>query len=137
MLKKSDLHPYQQNIIEKAKQLPSMGLLLDLGMGKTPTMLTIISESEPGRTLVIAPLQIAKTVWHTEAAKWQHTKDLKFSLIIGSEKQRLAALEAKADIFVINVENTQWLVENWPTLGFNILVIDESSRFKKRKLSKI
>ena len=51
--------------------------------------------------------------------------------ILGSVKQRLKALATPADVYVINRENTQWLVEHfknaWP---FDMVVLDESSSFK-------
>lgn len=53
------------------------------------------------------------------------------STVLGSEKQRLAALAAPADIYIINRENTAWLVQ---TLGrkwdFDMVVLDEASSFK-------
>jgi SNF2 family DNA or RNA helicase len=81
--------------------------------------------------LIIAPLRVANSVWHTEAKRWTHTKDLTFSIVTGSEKERISALFKSADIYVINRENVQWLVEyyktKWP---YDLVVIDESSSFK-------
>lgn len=83
------------------------------------------------RTLVIAPLRVAQGTWSCEAEKWDHTKDLRVSCVLGSLKERQAALLKNADIYVINRENIPWLVEryknNWP---FDMVVIDESSSFK-------
>ena len=51
--------------------------------------------------------------------------------VLGSTQQRLRALATPADAYVINRENTRWLVEyfrnNWP---FDMVVLDESSSFK-------
>lgn len=81
--------------------------------------------------LVIAPKRVAENTWSKETAKWPHLQHLRVSKIMGTQKQRLAALEAEADLYVINRENVVWLVD---TLGkgwkFPIVVIDELSSFK-------
>lgn len=81
--------------------------------------------------LVIAPLRVAENTWSKETEKWEHLRHLKISKVMGSAKQRLAALAAPADVYVINRENVLWLVEtigkDWP---FRIVVIDELSSFK-------
>ena len=111
-------------------------LLLDMGLGKTVVSLTVIKdylleEFRINKVLVVAPKTVAEDTWTREAAKWDHLKDLRISPVLGTEKQRRKALEAPADIYVINRENIIWLVENygakWP---FDGLVIDELSSFK-------
>lgn len=86
---------------------------------------------EEGPVLVIAPKRVAENTWSKEADKWEHLKHLKVSRVMGTEKQRLAALKADADLFVINRENVVWLVDllgqRWP---FPIVIIDELSSFK-------
>lgn len=86
---------------------------------------------EDGPVLVIAPKRVAENTWSKEADKWEHLQHLKVSRVMGTEKQRLAALNAKADLFVINRENVVWLVDllgqRWP---FPIVIIDELSSFK-------
>lgn len=86
------------------------------------------------KVLVIAPLRVAQKTWPDEIRKWDHLKHLRISLILGTEKQRLGALQAKADIWIINRENVEWLVDlygkNWP---FDMVVIDELSSFKSSK----
>ena len=81
--------------------------------------------------LVIAPKRVAENTWSKECEKWPHLKHLRISKIMGTQKERLAALEAPADIYVINRENLVWLVDTlknrWP---FPIVVIDELSSFK-------
>lgn len=83
------------------------------------------------KALVIAPLRVAEDTWSREAEKWDHLSDLRISKVLGSAKQREAALDTPADIYVINRENVQWLVEHyghkWP---FDAVVIDELSSFK-------
>lgn len=83
------------------------------------------------RVLVIAPKRVAEDTWTSERDKWDHLHELRVSKVLGSAKQREAALSATADIYVINRENVQWLVEKvgdrWP---FDMVVIDELSSFK-------
>lgn len=86
---------------------------------------------EDGPVLVIAPKRVAQNTWATEASKWEHLQHLRVSKVMGTEKQRLEALRAKADIYVLGRDNVVWLVEtlgqSWP---FPIVVIDELSSFK-------
>jgi len=130
MLKRSQLHQYQQEIISRAQSVPNLGLFLPPGLGKTTTTLTIIAEQMQGKTLIIAPKRVAETVWDAEVKKWEHLKHLRVSKIIGSPEKRLAALSAEADIYLINLENVAWLCGLSDKLVFTNLVIDESSRFK-------
>jgi SNF2 family DNA or RNA helicase len=130
MLKRNQLHQYQQDLINKAKAIPNVGLFLPPGLGKTATTLTIIAEQFKGKTLIIAPKRVAETVWDTEVKKWEHLSHLTISKILGSSTQRMVGLSADADIYLINLENVAWLCELSPKLGFTNLVIDESSRFK-------
>ena len=130
MLKRTQLHQYQQEIISKAQSVPNLGLFLPPGLGKTTTSLTIIAEQFQGKTLIIAPKRVAETVWDTEVQKWEHLRHLRVSKIIGSPEKRLAALSADADIYLINLENVAWLCGLSDKLVFTNLVIDESSRFK-------
>jgi SNF2 family DNA or RNA helicase len=83
------------------------------------------------RVLVIAPKKVAESTWSREAAKWDHTKLLRVSKVMGAKAVREKALEADADIYVINRDNVKWLVDylknSW---NFDMVVIDESSSFK-------
>uniref|UniRef100_A0AAU8AXC5 Chromatin remodeling complex atpase n=1 Tax=Dulem virus 37 TaxID=3145755 RepID=A0AAU8AXC5_9CAUD len=115
------------------------GLLLDMGMGKTVTTLTAVDELIRDRfevrcVLVIAPLKPAAETWPVELMKWEHLEGLTYSLVLGSEKERTAALAVDADIYIINRENVVWLVnyykKKWP---FDMVVIDELSSFKSPK----
>jgi SNF2 family DNA or RNA helicase len=130
MLQRTDLHPYQLNLIKEAASCPNIGLFLPPGLGKTATTLTIIAEQFEGTTLIIAPKRVAETVWDKEIKKWSHLAQLRVSKIMGSPTQRLSALTSPADIYLINLENLVWLTDVQPKLVFTNLVIDESSRFK-------
>ena len=66
MLTLNNLHPYQQRLVQESKTQPHMGLLMDMGLGKTITALTILSQLE-GKTLIIGPKAVIKNVWKQEA----------------------------------------------------------------------
>ena len=64
------------------------------------------------KVLVIAPLRVAEDTWSRESEKWDHLRHLRISKVLGTAAQRKAALEADADIYVVNRENVVWLTEN-------------------------
>jgi SNF2 family DNA or RNA helicase len=139
MLTREDFHDYQEHSITHVIEHSQSGLFLDMGLGKTATVLTAVDEllnvyCEISKTLVIAPLRVAEHTWISEAKKWKHLQHLTFSLILGPEVQRKQALRKQADIYLINRENVAWLVSylagSWP---FDMLVIDELSSFKSAK----
>lgn len=111
------------------------GLMLEMGLGKTVATLTAILEllhtKQVKKVLVIAPLKVAQAVWPDEIEKWNHLHVLSYSLVLGDEKQRKRALQVPADIYIINRENVQWLVDQYETkFSFDMVVVDESSSFK-------
>lgn len=83
---------------------------------------------------MIAPLRVAQSTWSGEIEKWDHLRGLRLSKVLGNEKQRIEALNQPADLYIINRENTEWLVNyygrKWP---FDMVVIDELSSFKNPK----
>lgn len=132
-------HNYQEYAIEKIIENPACALFLDMGLGKTVVTLTAINELmynyfEVNKVLVIAPLRVAKMTWSQELEKWDHLKYLTMSKVLGTKQQRLDALKKDADIYVINRENTEWLInlygKSWP---FDMVVIDELSSFKSNR----
>lgn len=132
-------HNYQQYVKDKMIELPYMGAWLDMGLGKTVITLTALHELKYYRfcirkALVIAPKKVAENTWSAEAAKWYHLRDLKISVVLGTAKQRIKALDVNADVYIINRENTQWIVKHygnaWP---FDVVVLDESSSFKNHQ----
>ena len=135
MLSRNDLHAYQERAVEFIKDKRRCALFLGLGLGKTVSTLTAISDMRDefsiSRVLIIAPLRVANSVWRQEAAQWDHLKHLDVAVATGTGRHRLAALYLKADITVINRENIPWLVKllgaKWP---FDAVVIDESSSVK-------
>ena len=132
-------HKYQSECIDFILDHPFCGLFLDMGLGKTIITLTAVQKLKYERwslykCLVIAPKKVAEATWCKECVKWRHTKDLSLQVVLGTEKERLAALSREADIYVINRDNVQWLVRQvglrWP---FDCVVLDESSSFKNPK----
>lgn len=132
-------HDYQAHAIAFIVDHPIAAILLDMGLGKTVITLTAIDELmldrfEISRTLVIAPLRVARDTWPAEAAKWDHLRHLTVSVMVGSPAERRAALTRPAHVYVINRENLVWLVDEldgaWP---FDMIVIDELSSFKSHQ----
>lgn len=129
-------HPYQAYCIDYLINNRVAGLFLEPGLGKTVITLTALQDLrynrwEAVKPLIIAPKKVAEATWTTEAKKWEHLKKMRIMPVLGSIQQRLRALATPADAYVINRENTQWLVEhfknNWP---FDVVILDESSSFK-------
>jgi SNF2 family DNA or RNA helicase len=141
MLKRSDLHKYQRACVEHIITHPFCGLFIDMGLGKTATTLTAIDDlmndyCEISSVLVIAPKRVAESVWQEEAEKWDHLKHLRFSKIIGTQKQRIHAItETKADVYIISRDNVAWLCAMYGggKLPFDMVVVDELSSFKSYK----
>lgn len=103
------------------------------------TTLTAVHELKYNRfavrkVLVIAPKKVAEGTWTREKDKWDHTKALRISQVLGSQARRIRALNTPADIYITNRENVVWLVDyyrnSWP---FDMVVVDESSSFKSHK----
>ena len=89
---------------------------------------------EVRKVLVIAPLRVARDTWPSEIEKWDHLKGLKYSVVVGTEKERIAALMKKAHIYIINRENIDWLVnKSGYSWDFDMVVIDELSSFKSHQ----
>ena len=127
-----DYQKYATNFIKTHKEAV---LLLDVGLGKTSCALTAIKDlldsGEVKKVLVIAPLRVAKITWSDEIQKWDHLSGLRYSVVVGTEKQRLKALEKDADIYIINRESVEWLIhKSFKKFNYDMLVIDELSSFK-------
>jgi hypothetical protein len=132
-------HDYQKFAIQYIIDHPIAAVLLDMGLGKTAITLTAIEELihdrfEVRSALVVAPLRVARDTWPSEIEKWDHLKDLTFTVAVGNEKQRLTALKKSADIHIINRENIPWLIEkSGIPFDYDMIVIDELSSFKNHQ----
>ena len=133
---KYEPHDYQKYATRYIEEHPISAVLLDMGLGKTSITLTALNDLlfdsfEAHRILVIAPLRVARDTWPAEADKWDHLQNLICSVAVGTEAERRAALIRPADIYIINRENVQWLIEESKLpFNFETLVVDELSSFK-------
>ena len=126
-------HGYQKKAIDFAITHDHCGLFLPMGAGKTVTTLTIIKNLlaiEASKILIIGPVRVIESTWPDEIQKWDHTKDMTYSIVVGSPKKRREALHARADIYLIGKENVAWLVNETTLWDFDMVVIDELSTFK-------
>lgn len=130
--------PYQQIIIDYLLNHPRCNIYADMGLGKTSAVLTAIDLlllCGSFKTLVVAPLRVARSVWKQEVDKWDHLHGLKVARIVGTAVERIKALNTEAHVHVINYDNLPWLVKtvgkNWP---WRCIVADESTRLKSYRL---
>lgn len=139
LLTPENLREYQRLITDHQLSIPRNAIWAGMGLGKGAATLTTIDArimaGEDAPTLVLGPLRVARDVWPDEAKKWSHTKHLNITPIIGTEKERIAALKYDSEIFTTNYEQIPWLVEHlgtrWP---FKNIVADESSKLKGFRL---
>jgi len=136
-MNESNLHGYQHTAVSHIMENTHGALLLEMGLGKTVSTLTAINkliyeELEINAVLIIAPKRVAESVWSAEIGKWEHLKHLRISKILGTEKQRKAALRQPADVYTIGRDNVAWLCSQFggTRTPFDMLVIDELSSFK-------
>lgn len=135
-----ELRGYQCRAARIVADSQRTALFIDMGLGKTAIVLTAISDIKRAhgerKWLIIAPIKVCETVWRQEAAIWEHTRNLTFSLVRGTEWDRAFALHREADIYLINPELVPWLSEHLRS-NFSMfdggLAIDESSLFKDHR----
>lgn len=129
-------HDYQKYAIEFIESHPIAAVILQMGLGKTVCTLTAIEHLmydtfEVSKVLIVAPLRVAKVTWSDEIDKWDHLSHLTYSVAVGSEKERLSSLKKKANLYMINRENLQWLIEkSGLPFDYDMVVLDELSSFK-------
>ena len=132
-------HEYQKYATDFILTHPIAAVLLEMGLGKSVITLTAIQDLcldsfEVHRVLVIAPLRVARDTWPAEIQKWDHLKDLSYSVAVGTAQERRAALQKPAFVHIINRENVQWLIEEsgiqWQ---YDMVVVDELSSFKSHQ----
>lgn len=130
-LMRSQMHTYQVTSVDKIKSAHKCALFQQCGLGKTVSALTAIADINPQRVLIVAPLRVAKTVWHNEALKWEHLQHLTLSICVGTPAQRLNALNSNAQIHVINIDCLSWLVKDSAVKPkYDMIVFDEFSLLK-------
>lgn len=133
-LKEDDLHSYQKYCINFIIDHPCSGVFLDMGLGKSVIALTAVwilmfDYFDISKVLVIAPLRVAQDTWSREIDKWEHLRYFRISKVLGTKKERSAALIKSADIYIINRENVEWLCRNYK-FEFDMVIVDELSSFK-------
>ena len=145
----ADLHGYQQKAVEFQCSRPASALWLDPGLGKTATTLTsinyLLQVGHLNAVLVVAPIRVCRLVWRQEAIRWSHTKDLTFSMVMGTRDQRTRALLRQANVYLINYENLGWLADTLHTyfvsknkeLPFDGIVYDEISKCKNSSTDRV
>lgn len=137
---RSELRDQQRIIVKEIVDRPAKLIVSHMGSGKTGATLTalrdLLDSFQIHRVLVIAPLRVARDTWPDEIDTWAHTRPLSYSVCVGTEAERRAALRRNVEIVVINRENLPWL---WKELGdgvrwdFDCVIVDESSMFKAGK----
>jgi len=136
---KYEPHDYQKYAIRYIEEHPLAAVLLDMGLGKTSITLSatadlLFDSFEVHKVLVIAPLRVARDTWSAEIKKWDQLHHLIYSVAVGTEVERKAALQRKADIYIINRENVQWLIEeSGIPFDFDMVIVDELSSFKNHR----
>ena len=136
---KYEPHEYQQYATEYIETHPVAAVLLDMGLGKTSITLTALNNLlfdsfEIRKVIVIAPLRVARNTWSAEIEKWEHLSTLVYSVAVGTEAERMAALKRQADIYIINRENVRWLItESGVPFDYDMVVVDELSSFKNHQ----
>jgi hypothetical protein len=115
MLPRTALHPYQVEAIAFLLAADERQVIALMGAGKTTIAEHAIADLKAaglldGPVLIVAPLLIAETVWHAEAAHWEATSGLRVERVLGSEKKRRAALDRPADLYVVNFDVLHWLL---------------------------
>lgn len=129
-------HDYQRFAIDYILTHPVTAAILDMGLGKTVITLSAIDDLLYDsflirKVLVVAPLRVARNTWTEEIDKWDHLSFIRYSVVLGTPAERLAALKADADMYIINRENLTWLIQQKKEyLDFDMAVLDELSSFK-------
>lgn len=110
------------------------------GFGKTVTTLTALDQlsfvDDVFPALVLAPVRVARDVWPNEVRKWKHLTKMRVTPILGTADDRKWALRRQSEIYTINYENLEWLVDTlgdaWP---FKTVIPDEATRLKGLRMS--
>lgn len=129
-------HDYQKYATQFILAHPIAAVFLEMGLGKSVITLTALfdlclDQFLIRKVLVIAPLRVARDTWPSEIKKWDHLQGLTYSVVVGTEAERKAALMQVADVYIINRENVDWLItKSGIHFDFDMVVIDELSSFK-------
>ena len=150
-------HNYQKKAVRFLLRHAAAALFLDPGLGKTSITLAaikmLLKKGLIDKVLIIAPLRVCYNVWPAELEKWKDFNGLKMEILHGKDKQKILD-RGDAQIYVINPEGIEWLLQveksktptgkikvkvpmrRWKALGFDLLVIDELSKFKNHNTNR-
>jgi len=124
------LRDYQEQAADFLYEHDRAMILAPVGAGKTAITLTAMWEmwrdQHVKRWLVLAPKRVCTDVWPVEQPKW--APHLSVAVAVGTPKQRLAALQSKAQVVVTNYDNIQWLADQ--KFEFDGVVFDELTKLK-------
>ena len=124
------LRDYQEEAADFLYEHDRAMILAPVGAGKTAITLTAMWEmwrdQHVKRWLVLAPKRVCTDVWPVEQPKW--APHLSVAVAVGTPKQRLAALQSKAQVVVTNYDNIQWLADQ--KFEFDGVVFDELTKLK-------
>ena len=132
-------HEYQTYATDFILTHPIAAILLQMGLGKSVITLTALYDLCLDsflirKVLIIGPLRVCTSTWPAEIQKWDHLKGLTYSVAVGTETERRAALQQRTDVHIINRENVQWLIEeSGLPFDYDMIVIDELSSFKSHQ----
>lgn len=140
------VRPYQQQMIDFAKDRLGTGLFVDMGLGKTLATLALLDywmkngDLDPRRPIcIVAPIMVALDTWERECKDWGYDWDIKKNIRLTPKKrenllQTLIPPQEKPTLFLTNPAQLKPVREyyhsrNMP-LPFESLIIDELSQFK-------
>jgi SNF2 family DNA or RNA helicase len=139
---KITLNEDQQDALEIIKDKRHYGIFFDMGVGKTALMLALIEylvfdKLEVSNVLIIAPASVANklTVWQDEIKKWENFAYFDFHDLSGTAKERVEKISnKKSSITIMSDALVDWWFETYGNLNaFDMIIVDESSRFKSAK----
>src|SRR5574343_472042 len=149
MLTPDLLHEYQKKMVNFQCTRPHSMMWADMGLGKTITTLTsvvhLLTTGFLRGVIIVAPIRVIRLVWRQEAAKWEHTRHLRFNMVTGTKDQRTRALLRPADVYLINYDCLGWLAETLQTyfvkkdrpMPFNGIIWDEISKMKNSATNRV
>jgi len=144
-------HGYQKRAVKFLLEHAAAALLQDPGLGKTSETLAAIKvlrdKGMVEKVLLVAPKRVAQSTWPRELKKWEDFSDIHAVVLHGDHKEEVL-LGLPADVYIINPDGLPWLLgvsktktpsgktrvkvdlARWRKLGFDMLVVDELSKFK-------
>jgi SNF2 family DNA or RNA helicase len=128
------LRPYQEAAVEWLSKRGSYGLFDEMRLGKTVTTLrdfaNVREQKRDARLLVVAPNNVIYNSWRPEVEKWT---TLSVEVASGTALQRVAAIEAGADVTVIAYDNLARELDRLNEQRFYYSLFDEAHAIKGPK----